>query len=151
MIQLNEDIKQLSCLLEDFLLKNGVNYNIAHYANLLLNILVLILIILGINYLIKRFVIQTFKTFTDKTKTTFDDFLIQSNFPRYVGQILPLMALYYLMPIIFVDYSAILAIFDKLFDLYVIILVVWICRSILRTSKASIPTIIRLPGTFYLS
>ncbi|MAG87521.1 MULTISPECIES: mechanosensitive ion channel family protein [Zunongwangia] len=141
MIQLNEDIKQLSCLLEDFLLKNGVNYNIAHYANLLLNILVLILIILGINYLIKRFVIQTFKTFTDKTKTTFDDFLIQSNFPRYVGQILPLMALYYLMPIIFVDYSAILAIFDKLFDLYVIILVVWICRSILRTSKHYLKTL----------
>ena len=141
MIQLDEHIKQLSCLLEDFLLRNGVNYSLAHYANLLLNILVLILIIIGINYLIKRFVIQTFKTFTDKTKTTFDDFLIQSNFPRYVGQILPLMALYYLVPIIFVDYPAILAIFDKLFDLYVIILVIWIFRSLLRTSKNYLKTL----------
>ncbi len=141
MIQLDEHVKQLSCLLEDFLLRNGVNYNLAHYANLLLNILVLILIIIGINYLIKRFVIQTFKTFTDKTKTTFDDFLIQSNFPRYVGQILPLMALYYLVPIIFVDYEAILAIFDKLFDLYVIILVIWIFRSLLRTSKNYLKTL----------
>ncbi|MDN3594090.1 mechanosensitive ion channel family protein [Zunongwangia endophytica] len=141
MIKLDELVKQLSCLLEDFLLSSGVNYKIAHYSNLLLNIFVLLVVVLGANYLIKRFVIQTFKTLTDKTKTTFDDFLIQSKFPNYVGQIIPLMLLYYLVPIVFVDYPAILYLFDKLFDLYVIILCIWICRSLLRTSKKYLKTL----------
>ncbi|WBL24063.1 mechanosensitive ion channel family protein [Zunongwangia sp. HGR-M22] len=141
MIKLDEFVKHLSCLLEDFLLSNGVNYKIAHYSNLLLNIFVLLVVVLGANYLIKRFVIKTFKTLTDKTKTTFDDFLIQSRFPNYVGQIIPLMLLYYLVPIVFVDYPAILYLFDKLFDLYVIILCIWICRSLLRTSKKFLKTL----------
>lgn len=141
MIHFEENIKHLACFLEDFLLRNGANYQLAHFINLLVNVAILIALTLGANYVVKRFVIQAFKAFTDSTKTTFDDFLIQSNFPKYVGQIIPLLILYYLTPIVFVDYPSILAIFDKLFDIYVIILIIWICRSLLRTSKNYLNTL----------
>ncbi|WP_417887907.1 mechanosensitive ion channel family protein [Zunongwangia sp.] len=141
MIQFEQDIKHLACFLENFLIRNGANYQVAHFINLLLNLAILIALTIGANYLVKRFVIQAFKAFTDSTKTTFDDFLIQSKFPKYVGQIIPLLILYYLTPVVFVDYPSILGIFDKLFDIYVIILVIWICRSFLRSSKNYLNTL----------
>lgn len=133
-------IKNLVCLFEELLIENGVNPILAQYVNLTINILILILILLGVNYLIKTFVIEAFKAATNKTKTTFDDFLIKTKFPKYIGRVLPLLILYYLVPIIFNDFLLVIRIFDFLFNIYVIILVVWIFRSFMRTLKAYLKT-----------
>ncbi|MGA9324556.1 MAG: mechanosensitive ion channel domain-containing protein [Salegentibacter sp.] len=135
-----EDVKRLLYLLQNFLIDEGVKPSVAIYVNLFVNILVLLLLIMGINYLLRRFVIETFRAFTNKTKTTFDDFLIKSNFPKYVGQIIPLFLIYALVPIIFEGFPAVLKIIDLLFDIYVIILIVWICRSLLRSSRNYLKT-----------
>ena len=135
-----EDVKRLLYLLQNFLIDEGVKPSVAIYVNLFVNILLLLLLIMGINYLLRRFVIETFRAFTNKTKTTFDDFLIKSNFPKYVGQIIPLFLIYALVPIIFEGFPAVLRIIDLLFDIYVIILIVWICRSLLRSSRNYLKT-----------
>lgn len=135
-----EDVKRLLYVLQDFLIEQGVKPVVAVYINLFVNILVLLLLIIGINYLLKRFVIETFRAFTNKTKTTFDDFLIKSNFPKYVGQIIPLFLIYALVPIIFEGFPTVLRIIDLFFDIYVIILIVWICRSFLRSSRNYLKT-----------
>lgn len=135
-----EDVKRLLYLLQNFLIDEGVKPSVAIYVNLFVNILLLLLLIMGINYLLRRFVIETFRAFTNKTKTTFDDFLIKSNFPKYVGQIIPLFLIYALVPIIFEGFPAVLKIIDLLFDIYVIILIVWICRSLLRSSRNYLKT-----------
>lgn len=133
-------LKNLVCLIEDLLIDNGLDPIVAQYINLTINILVLILLILGVNYLIKTFVIEAFKAFTNKTKTTFDDFLIKTKFPKYIGRIVPLFILYYLVPFIFNDFPLVIKVFDFVFNIYVIILVVWIFRSFMRTLKAYLKT-----------
>lgn len=140
-MDLNQEFQKLTCLLEETLLNNGVNPTLALYLNLLVNLVVLTFLIIGINYLVKRFVIEAFKTFSNKTRTTFDDFLIKTNFPKYMGQILPLLLLYYTVPIIFNDFQLVLKVFDYLFNIYVIFLIIWICRSLLRTSKSYLRTL----------
>ncbi|MFD1095854.1 mechanosensitive ion channel family protein [Salegentibacter chungangensis] len=140
-MDITEAIKDLFCLLEEMLLSNGVNPEVAQYLNLLVNILVLISVIIGLNYLVKTFVIEAFRSFTNKTKTTFDDFLVKTNFPKYIGQVLPLLILYYTVPIILNDFPLAFKVFDFIFEIYVILLVVWIVRSFLRTSKNYLRTL----------
>lgn len=139
-MKLEKDLIDFICFFEELFLAHGMNATFAQYLNLLINLIVLTLIILGINYLIKHFIIETFKLFTNQTKTTFDDFLIKSNFPRYVGRFLPLYVIYKVFPLIFSEFPEVLQLFYKLVDIYVIILLVWICRSILRSTRNYLKT-----------
>ncbi|GAA4323034.1 mechanosensitive ion channel [Pontixanthobacter gangjinensis] len=139
-MNLEEGLVDLICFFEEFFIAHGMNAVFAQYLNLLINLVVLTLIVLGINYLIKHFIIETFKLFTNKTKTTFDDFLIKSNFPRYVGRFIPLLVIYKIFPLIFAEFSQVLDIFYKLVDIYIIILIVWICRSMLRSTRNYLKT-----------
>jgi len=130
----------LICFFEELFLDYGMNPIAAQYLNLLINLVALTLLVLGINYLIKHFIIEGFKLFTNKTKTTIDDFLIKSNFPRYVGRFIPLFVVYQLFPLIFVEFPEVLTIFYKIVDIYLIILIIWICRSILRSTRNYLKT-----------
>ncbi|MCH4823045.1 mechanosensitive ion channel family protein [Gramella lutea] len=139
-MDIEEGLIDLICFFEEFFVSHGMNEVFAQYLNLLINLVILTLIVLGINYVIKHFIVETFKLFTNKTKTTFDDFLIKSNFPRYVGRFLPLGVIYKVFPLIFADFPEVLAIFYKLVDIYIIILIVWICRSMLRSTRNYLKT-----------
>ncbi|CAL66492.1 mechanosensitive ion channel family protein [Christiangramia forsetii] len=139
-MNIEEGLIDIICFFEELFVDYGMNAVAAQYLNLLINLVVLTLIVLGINYLIKNFIIEGFKLFTNKTKTTLDDFLIKSNFPRYVGRFLPLFVVYKLFPLIFSEFPEVLEIFYKLVEIYVIILIVWICRSVLRSTRNYLKT-----------
>lgn len=134
------NIKTLSCYLEEYFVEQGMNVILAGYLNLIINLTVLLIAIILIHFIIKRFVIEAFNVFSTKTKTTFDDFLVKSRFPKYVGQIFPLIIIYYTAPYILVNYSVILKAVYLFFNIYLILLVVWIFRSLLRTSKNYLKT-----------
>ncbi|APG59612.1 mechanosensitive ion channel family protein [Christiangramia salexigens] len=134
------EIKDLICFFEEFFIAQGMHEGAAQYLNLLINLVILTLIVIGVNYLIKNFIIEAFKVFTNQTKTTFDDYLIQSNFPRYSGRIVPLFIIYELFPLIFSEFPDVMEVFYTLFKIYVIILVIWIFRSLIRTSRNYLKT-----------
>ncbi|WP_373058273.1 mechanosensitive ion channel family protein [Zunongwangia sp. H14] len=142
----NQEFENITCIVERTLVSQGVNTIVASYLNMLVNLGVLLLLVWVIKYIIRRFVIESFKAFTDKTVTTFDDFLIQSNFPKYVGQIVPLLLVYYALPYIFADFPALLegSFFSFnlfiLLNIYAIILCIWIVRSFIRTSRNYLKT-----------
>jgi miniconductance mechanosensitive channel len=134
------DIKPVSCFLENYFIQQGMDPVAAAYLNLTINLLALYGLVILINYLLRRFVIESFKAFTNKTKTTFDDFLIKSNFPRYVGRIIPILLIYATIPVILIDHQYVLKVVIFFTNLYIIILIVWIFRSLLRTSKNYLKT-----------
>lgn len=140
-MNIEEGFKDLICLFETFLIDQGVNPTLALYLNLLVNILILILIVLGLNYLMKTFVIEAFKSFSNKTKTTFDDFLIKTKFPKYIGQIIPLVFIYVIVPYILVEFPFAIKAFYYIIDIYIIFLIVWLIRSVLRTIKSYLRTL----------
>src|SRR5690606_24210682 len=108
--------------------------------NIGISLILLSLLLLLISYLTKRFVLTAYNTFTSSTKTTFDDFLVQSNFPRYLGYLLPLFLLIITIPVIFEGYTSFLKVFEKVSDILLIILSVFIVRSLLRTSQNYLKT-----------
>lgn len=139
-MNIEQGLIDLICFFEELFLYHGMNPVAAQYLNLFINLVILTLLVLGINYVIKHFIIEGFKLFTNKTKTTIDDFLIKSNFPKYVGRFIPIFLVYKTFPLIFADFPEVLQAFHFVLKIYVIILVIWICRSILRSSRNYLKT-----------
>ncbi len=136
----NFNFKTISCFLEDYFIEQGMNVVLATYLNLFINLILLVIAVILLHYIIRRFVIEAFKTFTNKTKTTFDDFLVKSRFPKYVGQIFPLLLIKYTVPYILINHQFILKSVHLILQIYVILLVIWILRSLLRTTKNYLKT-----------
>lgn len=132
--------KNLTGFLEEYFIENGMNAEAAHFLNLGINLLLLFLLLYLAYYAVKKIIILGFISLTNKTKTTFDDFLVKGNFPKYVSNILPLIILFLIVPKILADYPRFLSGFQKLLNIYIILLLVMICRSLLRTSRHYLKT-----------
>jgi len=136
-----QKIKEFSCLVENYLLDQGMLLFWASWINLAVNVFVLGITAFFLDRILRRLIVEGFKAFSVKTKTTFDDFLVQSRFPRYVAHIIPLLLLKTLIPIIFNEFPLVLKVFLIAINIYGIILVVKIIRSLLRSSKNYLRTI----------
>lgn len=131
---MQERIREASNYLANYLIEKGLNEGMAHFLNMLVNIAIVFVLWYIIHYVTKKVLLTAFQKFTNKTKTTFDDYLVKSNFPRYISNILPLLLLILTVPVVFQDYPQLLWFFEKLVDVYIIILMVLIARSLLRTT-----------------
>lgn len=131
---MREELRNFSDYLANKFIEQGMHVEIAHFLNMLINIAIVFVLWYVIHYITKTILLTAFKRFTDKTKTTFDDFLVKSNFPRYISNVFPLLLLIVAVPVIFEEYPQLLSVFETLVDIYIIILLVLICRSLLRTT-----------------
>ncbi len=131
----NETLKYYSCLLQEYFDKNGMHQDWAIFLNAVINCLIVAFVIFLVDRFIRTVIIEGFKTFSDKSATTYDDYLVKSNFPKYIAHFAPLTIIWYVAPIIFMEYPAFLKIFLHAIDIYTIILSVYIFRSILRTTR----------------
>ena len=119
----------------DILIQNNVTDDVAIYLNLLVNSIIIIVLLLVIDYAFKKVIVKAFQTFTIKSKTTYDDFLVKGNFPKYVAHIVPFIILRKVIPFVLADFELWKTYLIKITDVYLIILVVWIFRSIIKTTK----------------
>ena len=84
---------QIDTYLKDFssyIESAGVTSFYAEMLTVFINAFIFILLLAFLDKLLKKVIVEVFKVFSNKTKTSFDDFLILTNFPRYVGHIIPL-------------------------------------------------------------
>ena len=128
-----EQGKDLTTFLRDWLIEGGLDPGIAGFVSLAVNIVALLLLFIILRYFSKKIILRLFLSFSTKTETTFDDFLVQSNFPKYVSAVPALILLIFAVPVIFENYLQLLDILETLLDVYIIILSILICRSLLRT------------------
>ncbi|MCC8360307.1 mechanosensitive ion channel family protein [Salinimicrobium sediminilitoris] len=131
---MREQVREVGNFLANYFMAQGMDADVAHFLNMLINIVVVGVLWFVIHFLTKRLVLTSFQKFTNQTKTTFDDYLVKSNFPRYISNIFPLLLLILTVPIVFEDYPKLLEIFEKLVDIYIILLTVLIGRSLVRTT-----------------
>ncbi len=125
---------------KDLLIDNGIGAVYAGLITVFINTALLILILVLVDRILRVVTIEFFKAFTNKTKSTFDDYLILTNFPRYIAHIIPIALLKSVLPILFSSYPELLLWAIKAINIYVIILVVKILRSLLRTSRSYFET-----------
>lgn len=129
-------LENLSKQIYNLLIQKGIPEESAIYLALLGNILVLGLAILIFDRFLRGLIIKAFEVFSDKTKTSFDDYLVKSKFARYVAHILPFIFIEQVIPFVFADFPKWESFFLKVTDVYLVLLILWIIRSVIRSVKA---------------
>lgn len=137
---MREETRDFANFFSSFMIEQGLDPNIAQFLNMLVNIAIVFVLWYMIHYVTKHLVLKMFKAFTDRTKTTFDDFLVKSNFPKYVSNVFPLLLLILTVPIVFEDYPKLLILVERLTNIYIIVLAVLILRSVSRTTTNFLKT-----------
>ncbi|HET8804406.1 MAG TPA: mechanosensitive ion channel family protein, partial [Aequorivita sp.] len=75
-----ETLQEYSCLLQDYLVSEGMVLQWAIFFNVIVNSIILLVGVTLIDIVFRKFIVEAFKAFSNKTKTTFDDYLVKSNF-----------------------------------------------------------------------
>ncbi|UAM99447.1 mechanosensitive ion channel family protein [Polaribacter litorisediminis] len=133
----------LEHLLYDYFIKTGINETSAAYLNMAILLITVLSIAVLVDVLIRKIMLQLFTQFADKSKTNFDDLLVKNKVPRNIAHIIPLIFVLECTPLVFSDFPYIENIIQKSLEVFTIVLILWIVRSLLSTLKDYFKT---LPG-----
>ncbi|HLP65238.1 mechanosensitive ion channel family protein [Flavobacterium sp.] len=115
--------------------KIGFGDTLASYISLLLNI-VLLCVLAYLIYVVFRIVLVTvMAVVAKKTKTHFDDLLVSNQTAKYIAHLIPFLFIYKSVPIILDDYVYWESVFGKMVGIYIILLSLWIIRSVMKAFR----------------
>lgn len=112
-----------------------VNETLSLYINLIVNIAILITVALLLDFIFKKILIISLAIVATKTKSTFDDFLVANKTAKYIAHLIPLYYVYKTVPTILNDFVYWEGFFSKGVKIYIIILSLWIIRSVFNSLK----------------
>ncbi len=135
---LNNKLQEYSHWFQEYFISLGMNSELAIVLNILIVGILFFALIFVLDLFIKKLIIKLFKAFSNKTKSTFDDYLILSNFPSHIAHAVPLFISWHFIPILFNELPLISTLILKLIDVYIILLCVHIFRSILKSIRSYI-------------
>ena len=137
-------MENLKHIIYNYLISSGMSENTAVYGNMVaLGIITLILVFL-IDFIIRKLLLGFFVRYARKSKTSFDNLLVINKTPRNIAHVIPLLVALELTPVIFVDFPYAENIIEKGLQLFSIMLILWIVRSVLNTLKDYLKTLPRL-------
>ena len=108
---------------------------LSSYLNLAINIVVLIIVAYILDYLFKKLFIIFLAIVAARTKSSFDDFLVANKTAKYLAHLVPLLFIYKTVPVILKNFTYWEYIFEKGIKIYIIILSLWITRSIFNSLR----------------
>ena len=119
----------------DYLIEQDWSSSSARFVNMI-GLLIILLIGLGIvDVLIRRILLNQFARISQRTKTKFDDILVQNRVPRNVAHIIPLLIAIAFVPYILLDYPFYEVILEKALKGLSILLAIWIIRAFVHSVR----------------
>jgi len=135
---------KLQCFFYDYFISIGISEFSAKYFNMLVLLLILFVIVFIADRFSRKLLISFFSKLSEKTKTNFDDLLVNNRAPRNIAHLVPLFLTIKLFPIVFYDFPHFESSILILLKVIAIILTLWIIRSILKTFESYFKTLPRL-------
>lgn len=128
-------------LIEPFLKKLDFGADFTLYGNLFVNLLVLMVLAYAIDYLAKKVLIIGLAIVATYTKSTFDDFLVANKTAKYIAHLVPLYYISIKIPIVLDDFVYWENLFGKSVKIFIIILSLFIVRSVFNSLKDYLKTL----------
>ena len=128
-------IEKLFCWCYPLLRKLAFNNTLALYASLLVNLILLFILAYAIYVIFRIILVTILAIIAKRTKTKFDDLLVDNNTAKYIAYLIPFLFIYNSVPIILKDFVKWEAVFGKLVGIYIVILSLWIIRSVLKSIR----------------
>ena len=146
-------MQEIQCFFYNYYLSIGVSERSAEYFNMLTLLFVLFVIIYITDRVTRLLLLNLFGNLSQRTKTNFDDLLVDHRAPRKIAHIVPLIVAIKLFPVVFYDFP----VFDTyaviLLKIVAIVIIIRIIRSILRTFESyfkTLPTLKDKPINSYI-
>ncbi|MEN8124872.1 MAG: mechanosensitive ion channel domain-containing protein [Bacteroidota bacterium] len=136
-------MENISHLFFDYLITLGLSESLAKYLNMFALLLISIIVIYTIDYVIKKILISSFGQFARKSKTNFDDILIQNRAIRKLAHIIPLYLTIEIIPIVFTDFDFIENILNKAIRIIFILLILRVVKSLFNSIRDYLKTLNR--------
>lgn len=105
------------------------------YLSLVINIVLLGLLSYVIYYVFKYVLVRSLILTARRSKTKFDDLLVSNKTAKYIAHLIPLLFIYKTVPIILKNFVYWEDIFGKLIYIYIVILSLWIIRTIFNALR----------------
>lgn len=132
---MHQKLESLFGWLYPLLRKIGMGDTFASYTSLLVNMAEMIFFAYLI-YMLFRLVLVTFMAvIAKKTRTNFDDLLVSNKTAKYISYLIPFLFIYKSVPVILENYVYWEAFFGKVVGVYIVVLTLWIIRSILKSIR----------------
>ena len=110
--------------------KLDLGETLSAYVSLAINIIILAVLSYLIYIVFKFLLVRTMIVVARRTKTQFDDFLVSNKTAKYIAHLIPLLFIYKCVPIILKNFVYWEFIFGKLFEIYIVLLSLWIIKTI---------------------
>lgn len=137
-------MKSISHFLYDYLVSVGVTQNTAIYVNMIALLISMLLLLYVIDFVLQKIIIVTFNKISENTNTNFDNLLVKNKAPRNIAHIIPVIIADNLLEVVFIDFLDFASFIDKALEVFVVLLILWIVRSLLNTFKDYFKTLPRL-------
>lgn len=115
--------------------KWGLGSSFASYLSLIINIAVLCVLAYVIYVVFRLILVTIMMIIAKKTKTKFDDLLVSNKTAKYIAYLIPFLFIYKSVPIILNRYEYWEGIFGKAVGVYIVLLVLWIIRTIFNALR----------------
>jgi miniconductance mechanosensitive channel len=108
---------------------------LSSYISLILNIVILCFLAYIIYVVFRLVLVTVMAVVAKKTKTNFDDLLVSNQTAKYIAHLIPFLFIYKSVPVILESYVYWESMFGKLVGIYIILLSLWIFRSVLKAFR----------------
>lgn len=108
---------------------------LSSYISLVFNIIILCFLAYFIYVVFRLILVTIMAIVAKKTKTNFDDLLVSNQTAKYIAHLIPFLFIYKSVPVILESYVYWESIFGKMVGIYIILLSLWIVRSILKAIR----------------
>jgi len=119
----------------NYLIERDWSSSSARFVNMIGLFVILLIGLAIVDTLIRRIILNQFARISEKTKTKFDDILVQNKVPRNVAHIIPLLIAIAFVPYILLDYPYYEVILEKALKGLSILLAVWIIRGLVHSVR----------------
>lgn len=125
----------LSHFLYDHLISLGMSDITAKYLNMIGLSILLLLVLVIVDLVIRKFILNLFEQFSKRTKTNFDNYLVENKVPRNVAHIIPLIIALNYVQLVFIDFQNTGRFLEKGLQVFSILLTIWVIRSFVHTVR----------------
>jgi miniconductance mechanosensitive channel len=113
----------------------GMDENWARYLNMIVLLIASFLIVALLDFIIKKTLRVLSTRLAKRSKTNFDDILIKNKMPRNLAHIVPVILSLEFAPVIFYDFPYVENIVVIGLQVFAVVLILWIMRSLLNSFK----------------
>jgi len=125
----------------EYLMEMGLNPFLSEVIVILILLLLLIAVGLIVDRIVKNILLNSFIRFAKKSKTDWDDLLIENKVINAIAHLAPIMVIFYFLPLILDHHQTLVDWIDRLGNILLIFVAIIISFRLLNTLKAIISRI----------